>query len=129
MANQRKRSDDDAARAGSEMRLEGVEKSPESAERFPEGAEKFEDQLGNLEAIVTQIDSGELSLEQSIDAFERGVGLVRSLNHKLDEVERRVEVLMRGAGGDLRSTPYQGETGAADNGGTTKKTDDEDVPF
>jgi exodeoxyribonuclease VII small subunit len=122
MANQRKRSDDDAARASSEVRPEGVEK-------FPEGVEKFEDQLEHLEVIVTQIDSGELSLEQSIDAFERGVGLVRSLNYKLDEVERRVEVLMRGAGGDLRSTPYEGETGAADNGGTTKKTDDEDVPF
>ncbi|MGD0288103.1 MAG: exodeoxyribonuclease VII small subunit [Candidatus Binataceae bacterium] len=122
MANQRKRSDDDAARAGSEVR-------PEGAGKFPEGAEKFEDQLENLEVIVTQIDSGELSLEQSIEAFERGVGLVRSLNHKLDEVERRVEVLMRGAGGDLRSTPYQGETGAADNGGTSKKADDEDVPF
>ncbi|HEX3409289.1 MAG TPA: exodeoxyribonuclease VII small subunit [Candidatus Binataceae bacterium] len=95
-------------------------------DKFPEG--KFEEQLETLEAIVTRIDSGELSLEQSIDAFERGVGLVRSLNHKLDEVERRVEVLMRGAGGDLRSTPYQGETGAADNGGT-KENDDEDVPF
>jgi exodeoxyribonuclease VII small subunit len=129
MANQRKRSDDDAVRADSELRPQGVDKIPEGAEKFPEGAQKFEDQLENLEVIVTRIDSGELSLEQSIDAFERGVGLVRSLNHKLDEVERRVEVLMRGAGGDLRSTPYAGETGAADNGGTAKKTDDEDVPF
>jgi exodeoxyribonuclease VII small subunit len=121
MATQRKRSDDDAARAGSETR-------PEDAAKFPEGGEKFEDQLENLEIIVTQIDSGELSLEQSIDAFEHGVGLVRSLNHKLDEVERRVEVLMRGAGGELKSAPYEGETGAADNGGTAKK-DDEDIPF
>ena len=77
---------------------------------------------------MTQIDSGELSLEQSIDAFERGVGLVRSLNHKLDEVERRVEVLMRGAGGELKSTPYEGESGAADNGGMAEE-DDEDIPF
>jgi exodeoxyribonuclease VII small subunit len=122
MANQRKRSDDDAARAGSEVR-------PEGGDNIAEGAQKFEDQLENLEVIVTQIDSGELSLEQSIEAFERGVGLVRSLNRKLDEVERRVEVLMRGAGGDLRSTRYEGEIGEADNGGATKKTDDEDVPF
>jgi len=122
MANQRKRSDDDAAGLSSEMR-------PEDAAKFPEGAAKFEDQLENLEDIVTRIDSGELSLEESIEAFERGVGLVRSLNHKLDEVERRVEVLMRGTGGELKSTPYEGETGVADNGGSTKKAEDDEVPF
>ena len=122
MANQRKRSDDDPVRTDSDVR-------PQGAGEFPEGDDKFEDQLENLEDIVTRIDSGELSLEESIGAFERGVGLVRSLNRKLDEVERRVEVLMRGAGGDLQSTPYEGETGAADNGGATKKVDDEDIPF
>jgi len=35
---------------------------------------KFEDELKDLEGIVAQIDSGELSLEDSITAFERGVG-------------------------------------------------------
>jgi exodeoxyribonuclease VII small subunit len=115
MANQHKRPDDDTATAGSNA--------------LPTGAERFEDQLETLEEIVTRIDSGELSLEESIDAFERGVGLVRSLNRKLDEVERRVEVLMRGAGGELQNTPYAGETGAGDNGGVSKKADDEDPPF
>lgn len=122
MANQRKRSEDDTARAGSAVPIEG-------AAEMPEAAAKFEDQLENLEAIVTQIDSGELSLEESIAAFERGVGLVRSLNHKLDEVERRVEILTRGAGGDLKRTPYEGETGGADDGVIGKRGDDEEVPF
>ena len=63
---------------------------------------KFEDELGDLESIVTRIDSGELSLEEAITAFERGVGLVRSLNQRLDEAEGRVELLMRGAGGSLQ---------------------------
>ena len=91
---------------------------------------KFEEELGDLESIVTKIDSGELSLEDSIEAFERGVGLVRSLNHKLNEVERRVEVLMRGAEGDLASTPYEGEGAPKDEGkgnGGIKK--DDDIPF
>jgi exodeoxyribonuclease VII small subunit len=70
---------------------------------------KFEDELAALEGIVSQIDSGELSLEESISAFERGVALVRSLNQKLDEVERRVEVLIRDSRGDLKRSPYQGE--------------------
>src|SRR5277367_3419793 len=113
MANQRIRLDDEAARAT-------------AAEQLADGV-KFEDQLENLEAIVTRIDSGELSLEESIDAFERGVKLVRSLNHKLDEVERRVEVLMRGAGGDLESSPYESENDAADGDRRAKK--DDDVPF
>jgi exodeoxyribonuclease VII small subunit len=68
---------------------------------------KFEEELQDLEAIVTRIDSGELSLEESIGAFERGVALVRSLNQKLDEVEKKVEVLMRDAQGELKTVPYE----------------------
>jgi exodeoxyribonuclease VII small subunit len=88
---------------------------------------KFEEELGDLETVVTHIDSGELSLEESIAAFERGVALVRSLNQKLDEVERRVEVLMRGAQGELKKAPYQGEGVPKENGGGVKE--DDDVPF
>jgi exodeoxyribonuclease VII small subunit len=69
-------------------------------------ARKFEDELRDLEEIVNRIDSGDLSLEESIAAFERGVALVRSLNLKLDEVERKVEVLTRTAQGDLRTDPF-----------------------
>ena len=115
MANQRK--NDETTRAN----------LAENGTNEPENGAKFEDQLENLENIVSQIDSGELSLEESIDAFERGVRLVRSLNRKLDEVERRVEVLMRGADGTLTSTPYEGEDGADETAGTTKK--DDDIPF
>ena len=118
MANQRKRPDDATSAIFAEQ-IDDAAKLPETA--------KFEDQLENLEAIVGQIDSGELSLEESIVAFEHGVRLVRSLNHKLDEVERRVEVLMRGADGELKSTPYEGGVGAADPDGAAKK--DDDVPF
>ena len=75
---------------------------------------KFEEELGDLEEIVGRIDSGELSLEESIAAFERGVALVRSLNHKLDEIERKVEVLIKTAQGELKSVPY--EAGAGDSG-------------
>jgi len=98
---------------------------------------KFEDELKDLEGIVGQIDSGELSLEDSIAAFERGVGLVRSLNQKLDEVERKVELLMRNAQGELKTTPYDPSAGGAESGGKEDgrrknapgKDDDEDLPF
>lgn len=67
---------------------------------------KFEEELKELEAIVARIDSGELSLEESISAFERGVGLVKSLNQKLDEVEKKIQVLVRDTQGQLRTAPY-----------------------
>ena len=69
---------------------------------------KFEEEMKDLEEIVGKIDSGELSLEDSIGAFERGVALVRSLNQKLDEVEKKVEVLSRNSYGDLRTAPLEG---------------------
>jgi len=75
---------------------------------------KFEDELADLERIVGEIDTGELSLEESIAAFERGIALVRSLNQKLEDVERRVEVLVRDSRGELKRSPYQGDL-ARDN--------------
>jgi exodeoxyribonuclease VII small subunit len=78
---------------------------------------KFEDELKDLEATVAQIDSGELSLEESIKAFERGVALVRSLNQKLDEAEKKIEVLVRDSQGELRAMPYRNDV----------KNDDEDL--
>jgi len=69
---------------------------------------KFEEELKDLEEIVGKIDSGELTLEDSIGAFERGVALVRSLNQKLDEIEKKVEVLSHNSHGDLKTAPYEG---------------------
>lgn len=86
---------------------------------------KFEDELKDLETIVNQIDSGELSLDESIGAFERGVALVKSLSLKLDEVERKVEVLTRNAEGKLA-------TGLLDDGEAAPRpapADDDDIPF
>ena len=75
---------------------------------------RFEDEMKDLEAIVARLDSGELSLEESINAFERGVALVKALNHKLDEVEKKVELLVRNSQGDLATTPLAPETRGRD---------------
>ncbi|MDB5107092.1 MAG: xseB [Candidatus Binatus sp.] len=84
---------------------------------------KFEEELKDLETIVNQIDAGNLSLEDSIGAFERGVALVKALNSKLDEVERRVELLTRGAGGELRTALLEENPEVAKDAG--EKDDDE----
>jgi exodeoxyribonuclease VII small subunit len=62
----------------------------------------FQDGLDALEAIVARLESGTLALEEALSAFEDGVSLVRRLNEKLNEAERRVELLTRGADGKLR---------------------------
>jgi exodeoxyribonuclease VII small subunit len=59
----------------------------------------FEDGMSALEELVSRLESGDLTLEEALSAFEKGVGLVRQLNEKLNEAERRVEVLSRGADG------------------------------
>jgi exodeoxyribonuclease VII small subunit len=71
---------------------------------------RFEDALHDLEETVQRLESGELSLEDALAAFERGVGLVRVLNEKLGEVEQRVEVLMRDSQGRLGTRPLDPES-------------------
>jgi exodeoxyribonuclease VII small subunit len=61
--------------------------------------QKFEDALQVLEAVVEKLERGDLPLEDALAAFEEGVTLVRHLSDKLTEVERRVAVLTRDAGG------------------------------
>jgi len=53
----------------------------------------FEDALIELEAVVARLEQGELSLEEALVAFERGVTLTRACQRTLDEAEQRVRVL------------------------------------
>jgi exodeoxyribonuclease VII small subunit len=54
----------------------------------------LEKSLAELEEIVEQLESGELTLEKSLKAFERGVRLSRECQAALKEAEQRVQVLM-----------------------------------
>ena len=53
----------------------------------------FEQTLVELEGIVASLERGELSLEDSLSAFERGVGLTRAARQALETAEQRVRVL------------------------------------
>ena len=64
--------------------------------------QSFETALENLQALVEQLESGELSLEDSLAAFETGVTLVKYCNQKLSEVEKKIEVLVRDKEGKLQ---------------------------
>lgn len=55
---------------------------------------KFEDALGELETIVESLESGEQSLESSLEQFERGVALSRFCQQSLSEAEQKVKILL-----------------------------------
>jgi len=70
--------------------------------------EKFEDALAKLEDIVKKMESGDLSLEDSLKSFEDGIRLVRVCSRKLDEAQRRVELLLQEEGEPV-AKPYREE--------------------
>lgn len=53
----------------------------------------FEESLTELEALVERMEGGELTLEESLTAFERGIALTRHCQQALQAAEQRVEVL------------------------------------
>src|SRR5207249_2027518 len=74
-----------------------------------EEAPRFEEALAELEGLVQRLEKGELPLEESLAAFERGVNLVRLLTQRLAEVEQRVEVLLKTEAGRLIRRPLEDE--------------------
>jgi len=60
----------------------------------------FETQLKDLETIVSQLEEGDLSLEESLKLFENGVKLSRECQERLNEAERRIEVLLKDKDGN-----------------------------
>ncbi len=57
--------------------------------------EKFEDALRKLEEILKRMEGGDLTLEESLKAFEEGIRLSRLCAERLDEAERRVDTLLK----------------------------------
>jgi exodeoxyribonuclease VII small subunit len=70
--------------------------------------EKFEEALGRLEDIVKKMEAGDMTLEESLKAFEEGIKLARLCSRKLDEAERRVEILLKQEE-DLVARPFKVE--------------------
>jgi len=71
----------------------------------------FEDALKRLEEVLDSLEHGNLNLEESVKVFEEGVGLVRLCQGRLDEVERRVELLLKDETGRFFTRPFPEEEG------------------
>lgn len=69
----------------------------------------FESALKSLEEIVAQLEAGDLTLDRALELFEDGIRISRFCNSKLEEAERKVEVLIKSADGTLKEAPFSEE--------------------
>jgi exodeoxyribonuclease VII small subunit len=67
----------------------------------------FDQVLAQLRGVVERLEGGQLSLEQSLAAFEEGVRLSRRGAQILDAAEHRIEILMRDPSGEVRAVPFE----------------------
>ena len=71
----------------------------------------FEKALARLEGIVAELEKGELALEEALKLFEEGIKISRFCNAKLDEAERKVEILVKGEKSELVKEPFEFKVG------------------
>lgn len=71
-------------------------------------APRFDDLLEKLRGLVDRLESGNLSLEDSLRCFEEGMQLCRQGAGVLDQAERRVEMLLAGPEGAVKTVPFAG---------------------
>ena len=80
----------------------------------------FEASLERLEGIVRSLEEGDLPLEESLRLFEEGVALTRQCAARLDEAQKRIEILTRGEDGSPELRPFDPDqdpgAGPADEG-------------
>ena len=66
----------------------------------------FEEAMTKLETEVKKLEGGNMTLEESISAFENAVKLVKICNEKLESAERRVRLLTEGEDGQVTDLPF-----------------------
>jgi exodeoxyribonuclease VII small subunit len=78
-------------------------------ERTSMAEKKFEAALARLEEIVSELEKGDVPLEQSLKLFEEGIKLSRICNKRLEEAERKVEILLKDKNGNIKAEEFEEE--------------------
>lgn len=73
----------------------------------------FEEALARLEEVVRRLESGDVTLEESLRLFEEGVRLSRLCAARLDAAEGRMRALVEEADGTIKAVPFEELPGAA----------------
>lgn len=95
----------------------------------------FEKALGELEEIVEKLENSELSLDESLGLFEKGVQLARFLRKELEKAEKKVEILLRDEKGELQPESFELSASNQESGDKNadaaqeKSEEEDDIPF
>jgi len=89
---------------------------------------KFEDALAELEGIVNELESGDLTLDQSLERYERGIKALNACRKILTEAEKKIQVLLRTAEGELKTKPFEAEEAVPEEP-DEEKGDNGTIPF
>lgn len=69
--------------------------------------ESFETSLSKLEEIVRHLEKGDLSLDDSLKAFEEGIKWSRICEQRLTEAKGKIETLIKAEGGEMKTAPFK----------------------
>lgn len=83
----------------------------------------FEKSFQQLEKIVQRLETEELSLDESLKLFEEGISLSRFCHAKLEEVEKKIELILSDAKGEPRTEPFETDEPSDDD------SDDDEESF
>ncbi len=103
-----------------------MKKAEAKNSRGAEANGNFEASLTALEKIVRELERGDLPLEQSLELFEHGVRLSRECQERLNQAERRIEILMRDAKGQPVTNAFTGDEELNLSGATADAEENDD---
>lgn len=69
----------------------------------------FEENLKELEDIATNLESGDFGLDEAIKEFEKGIKLSKECSNKLDEAEKKINILVQGEDGNIKEENFVSE--------------------
>ena len=69
----------------------------------------FEEKLSELEKIASKLESGDLGLDEAIKEFEKGIKLSKECTEKLDQAEKKINILVQGENGELEEENFVAE--------------------
>lgn len=78
------------------------------------GSNEFEKAFKELEEIVKRLEGEELPLDESLRLFEQGINLSRFCHQRLEEVEKKIELILADAKGQPRSETFEEDLGGED---------------
>lgn len=81
---------------------------------------KFEEALARIEKIVEELEAGTLSLDDSLSRYEEGVKALQKCYAMLRDAEKKVEILLKGEDGSMKTAPFEQESESA----STEKSKD-----